>query len=259
MCQRARLRRPSAPSGPSAVWLRELDSQGGGAGRPWHPAPPERPWHPAPPAGPWQERASLYSLSLSAPQGSQLPGEGAERAGTRGLGLGKGRPRPWAPARAGNFHPLGGAGSALPDRQMRPPRSRPSGCFCADLYVSWGRRLDLGCESQLGFDFRIWKMGSRAAPASHSIAQIEAATASAASAQGAGTQDTHPARPGSLWGCLEPPAGRTHRSLSPPRARPALLCQRPRQAPARSGPRGEGGCAPAPTGARRGRRGQGRL
>lgn len=52
-------------------------------------------------------------------------------------------------------------------------------------------------------------------------------------ARGAGTQDTHPARPGSLWGCLEPPLGRTHRSLSapgPPRRCSASGLDRPRRA-----------------------------
>ena len=71
---------PAAPSAPSAVWRGELIPKGAGG---VHPAPPERPW---------QEPVSLYSLLVSAPQGRSFPGEGAGRAGTRGLGLGKGRP-----------------------------------------------------------------------------------------------------------------------------------------------------------------------
>ena len=211
---------PAAPSAPSAVWRGELIPKGAGG---VHPAPPERPW---------QEPVSLYSLLVSAPQGSQLP---------------------W-----------GRSGEGRHKRTRTGEGTPPSSCFCTDLYGSWGRRLDLGRESQSGFDFRIWKIGSRAAPASHSIAQI-AATASAASARdgtlhaspGCGDPGHPPCPPRLALGLPGAPSGsHTPKSLCS-RPAPALLCQRPRQAPARSGLRGEGGCAPAPTGARRGRRGRG--
>lgn len=262
VCQRARLRRPCGPLGP----LGPLGCLARRAGFPRGRGGARR--------GPCQEPGSLHSLLISAPRGSPLPrgrrGEGRHRR-TR---TGEGTP-PALDARARReFSSAWGSGPSLPDRQMRSPRSWPSSCFCADLSVSWGRRMNLQRESQLGFDFRIWKMGTRAVPTSQSTVQIEDTTASAASARdgvlpgnpgsrpapgrvGAGTQDTHPPRPGSLGGCLEPLRA-AHTEVSPrPRPAPALLCQRPRQAPARSGPRGEGGCAPAPTGTRPGSEGAG--